>query len=140
MQDGPRSQIFRSDVIAASTWRKFLPPRQRQIGGDVGRKMRFTSDNFERQIVARSCATDLTPSHSTVIHHKRASRYVVLGEISHSPFTTYIFVEFACHKQEFGPIHDLGGQVLRGVIRHLAVGIGFRCHPVALPPVKTENL
>ena len=32
------------------------------------------------------------PSHSTLIHHKRASRYVVLGEISHSPFTTYIFI------------------------------------------------
>lgn len=28
---------------------------------------------------------------SAVIHHKRASRYVVLGEISLSPFTTYIF-------------------------------------------------
>ncbi len=49
---------------------------------------------FERQFVARSCADiGITPSYSTVIHHKRASRYVVLGEISHSPFTTYIFVE-----------------------------------------------
>ena len=48
---------------------------------------------FERQFVARSCADiGITPSHSTVIHHKRASRYVVLGEISHSPFTTYIFL------------------------------------------------
>ena len=48
---------------------------------------------FERQFVARSCAdVGITPSYSTVIHHKRASRYVVLGEISHSPFTTYIFI------------------------------------------------
>ena len=40
-----------------------------------------------------NCAVGgITPSHSTLIHHKRASRYVVLGEISLSPFTTYIFV------------------------------------------------
>ena len=52
---------------------------------------------FERQFVARSCADiGITPSHSTVIHHKRASRYVVLGEISHSPFTTYIFTSPRC--------------------------------------------
>lgn len=52
---------------------------------------------FERQFVARSCADiGITPSHSTVIHHKRASRYVVLGEISHSPFTTYIFTAPRC--------------------------------------------
>ena len=56
-------------------------------------KMRSTSCGFERQIDARSCAVvGITPSHSTLIHHKRASRYVVLGEISNSPFTTYIFI------------------------------------------------
>ena len=121
MQDGTRSQIFRSDVITASTWRKFLPPRQRQIGGDVGRKMRFTSDNFERQIVARSCATDLTPSHSTVIHHKRASRYVVLGEISLSPFTEYIFIETASGLEKGRPFLITAGEVASGCLGKFCV-------------------
>ena len=55
----------------------------------------------QRQIDVRSCVAGITPSHSTVIHHKQASRYVVLGEISHSPFTTYIFVSLY-------PIHVKG--------------------------------
>ena len=128
MQDGTRSQIFRSDVITASTWRKFLPPRQRQIGGDVGRKMRFTSDNFERQIVARSCATDLTPSHSTVIHHKRASRYVVLGEISLSPFTEYIFIEPGGGGQIPFPAVYIPCDGVGGLVRQLRHKLQFACH------------
>ena len=42
---------------------------------------------------SKLCVIAITPSHNTLIHHKRASRYVVLGKISHSPFTTYIFVK-----------------------------------------------
>ena len=136
MQDGTRSQIFRSDVITASTWRKFLPPRQRQIGGDVGRKMRFTSDNFERQIVARSCATDLTPSHSTVIHHKRASRYVVLGEISLSPFTEYIFVEPGGCVQVPHPAVSVPRDGLGSLVCQLGYFVQFIRH--RLPPLFTK--
>ena len=128
MQDRTRSQIFRSDVITASTWRKFLPPRQRQIGGDVGRKMRFTSDNFEHQIVARSCVAYLTPFHSTVIHHKRASRYVVLGEISHSPFTEYIFIEPGGGGQiPFPAVHILR-DIMGGLVCQLRYKLQFACH------------
>ena len=71
--------------------------------------VQFTSNKFERQIVVRSCVAYLTPSHSTVIHHKRASRYVVLGEVSDSPFTEYIFIDSASRVQVLFP----GGYVLR---------------------------
>ena len=39
-----------------------------------------------------------------------------------------VFVDLACRDQKFRPIPNLGGQALRGVVRHLAVGFRFRCH------------
>ena len=132
MQDGTRSQIFRSDVITASTWRKNFPPRQRQIGGDVGRKCTSRQTTSSVKLSPEDAWLTSPPSHSTVIHHKRASRYVVLGEISHSPFTEYIFVEAGTRGQiSFPAVH-----VLRdgssGLVRQLGYPLQFCCH--ILPP------
>ena len=63
--------------------------------------MRLTSSEFNVRLTPEAVLLVSPPSHSTVIHHKRASRYVVLGEISLSPFTTYIFVSLY-------PIHVKG--------------------------------
>ena len=43
--------------------------------------MRLTSSEFNVRLTPEAVLLVSPPSHSTVIHHKRASRYVVLGEI-----------------------------------------------------------
>ena len=58
--------------------------------------MRLTSSEFNVRLTPEAVLLVSPPSHSTVIHHKRASRYVVLGEILLSPFTTYIFIGPPC--------------------------------------------
>ena len=48
--------------------------------------------------------------------------------VNHDLVQEAIFVELPRHHQELGPVLDLGSQIPRGVVRHLAVGFDFRCH------------
>ncbi len=81
----PKSELHFAFLIFKGAFCAFEPLQQRGVQNAPHVK------RVQRQIDARSCVAGITPSHSTVIHHKRASRYVVLGEILLSPFTTYIF-------------------------------------------------
>ena len=81
----PPRKIRIAILIFKGAFCAFEPSQQRGVQNAPHVK------RVQRQIDARNCVAGITPSHSTVIHHKRASRYVVLGEILLSPFTTYIF-------------------------------------------------
>ena len=48
--------------------------------------------------------------------------------VDHDLVQKVIFVKLARREQKLGPVYDLGGQVRRGMVRHLAIGIGFRGH------------
>jgi hypothetical protein len=91
----PKSELHFAFLIFKGAFCAFEPLQQRGVQNAPHVK------RVQRQIDVRSCVAGITPSHSTVIHHKQASRYVVLGEISLSPFTTYIFVSLY-------PIHVKG--------------------------------
>ena len=74
-----RIEIASANLISRNDmrWRRIFPPPH------------------PRPISKAFCAFDLTiitAFSQTVIHHKRASRYVVLGEILRPPFTEYIFI------------------------------------------------
>lgn len=57
-----------------------------------------------------------------------SSRYVVLGEISHSPFTTYIIIETARSIQVFFPAAHIPCDSMGGVSCQLRYKLQFACH------------
>ena len=67
------------------------------------------------------CAFDasiisITAYHKAFIHHKRASHYVVLGEISDSPFTAYIIVDTGGNGQVAFPFVHIPCDIMGGLV------------------------
>ena len=124
----PKSEVQNALLIFKGVFCAFEPSQQRGVQNAPHVK------RVQRQIDTRSCVAGITPSHSTVIHHKRASRYVVLGEISHSPFTTYIFAKPDGAPERRDRISTNFGQLLR----HMGMP-HMRFHDTRHPNVKPKT-